>query len=314
MKTRLRHGLATLLPWLLAGASTTATAADAPPPPPAWAYPQPPPARADPGDDGRLLRMPQSAVGDARGPLDDRFAVSDRHPEDHPPMPAIVAQGRRPEVAACGYCHRPDGAGGPEDARLAGLPYGYILQQLADFKSGARRSALPAGLPQAIMVAGARALTADEARAAAAYFSQLPPRRAVQVRETENVPGTEREPIGQRIIEVPEDREDFERRDARARFVAYVPTGSVARGASIVRGAAPGKSPSCATCHGPALRGQGNVPGIAGRSPSYVVRQLYDIRSGARAGQAVQVMRGLVARLDAEDMIAVAAYLAGLEP
>jgi len=71
---------------------------------------------------------------------------------------------------------------------------------------------------------------------------------------------------------------------------------------------------NCAGCHGAGLRGQGNIPGLAGRSPSYLARQLYDIQAGARAGQAVQVMRGVAARLDERDIIAVAAYLASLEP
>jgi cytochrome c553 len=242
-------------------------------------------------------------------------------------LPDVVAHGRNPGVYACGYCHRADGSGGPENARLAGLPFGYILQQLADFKSGARRTALPARGPQKAMMGLAKSLAEDDARSAAAYFSALKPRRNIRVSETDTVPqtvmpgwflapaaGGATEPIGRRIIEVPEDVENFERRDSRARFVAYVPPGSLGKGATIVTGAAPGKTPPCATCHGAGLHGQGNVPGLAGRSPSYVVRQLYDIQSGARTGQAVQVMKGLVARLDADDIIAVAAYLASLEP
>ena len=41
---------------------------------------------------------------------------------------------------------------------------------------------------------------------------------------------------------------------------------------------------SCGACHGPDLKGLGAVPGIAGRSPSYIVRQLYDFKHGTRAG------------------------------
>ena len=70
----------------------------------------------------------------------------------------------------------------------------------------------------------------------------------------------------------------------------------------------------CATCHGPGLRGLGPVPGIAGRSPSYVVRQLWDFRHGARAGPASALMRPVVERLTLDEMIALAAYLGSLPP
>jgi cytochrome c553 len=308
---------------LLLGGTAAAEAAD----PPSWAYPIRPADLVPRPDDGSVLHVADSSAGFTRTQLGNPYEAADWHPEDHPPMPAVVAHGRPPEVYACGYCHRADGSGGPENARLAGLPFGYILQQLADFRSGARRTAVPARRPHALMAGVARALTQDEARAAAAYFAVLKPRRSIRVVETDTVPrtvnpgwflapapGGATETLGRRIIEVPEDVEDFERRDTRARFIAYVPPGSLARGAAIVTGSAGGKTPPCATCHGAGLRGLGNAPGLAGRSPSYVVRQFYDIAAGARAGQAVQVMKGLLARLDEDDRIAVAAYLASLEP
>jgi len=292
--------------------------------PPAWAYPVPPEKHTPPADDGKPVQVAGSAVTYTPAQLHDYYAAVDWHPEEHPPMPPVVAKGRPPEVYACGFCHRADGSGGPENARLAGLPYGYILQQLADLRSGARRTALPQRMPQAAMTAVARALTPEDARAAAAYFSTLKPRRNIRVVEAATVPrtvmpgwffaaapGGATEPIGARIVEMPEDLTAFERRDTHVQFIAYVPPGSLARGAAIVAGA---KTPACATCHGEGLRGKGNVPGLAGRSPSYVVRQLYDIQSGARAGQAVQVMRGLVAHLDANDMVDLAAYIASMAP
>ena len=308
-----------------AAAGTTAVAAAGDPPP--WAYPVPQAEHAAPAEEARPVQVPGSSVTYLSTQLNNPYEAVDWHPEEHPPLPAVVAHGRPPEVYACGFCHRADGSGGPENARLAGLPYGYILQQLADLRSGARRSSLPQRVPQTAMTAVAKALTPDDARAAAAYFSTIKPQRTVRVVEATRVPqtitpgwflapapGGAMEPIGQRIIEVPEGLADFEHRDTHAQFIAYVPPGALQRGATIVAGAAAGKSPPCAQCHGVGLHGQGNVPGLAGRSPSYVVRQLYDIQSGARAGQAVQVMRGLVGRLDMNDMIDVAAYIASLEP
>ena len=57
-----------------------------------------------------------------------------------PPMPNIVAFGRKPAVQACGYCHLPTGNGRPENARLAGLPYDYIVGELKAYREGKRRS------------------------------------------------------------------------------------------------------------------------------------------------------------------------------
>jgi cytochrome c553 len=54
------------------------------------------------------------------------------------------------------------------------------------------------------------------------------------------------------------------------------------------------------------------VPGIAGRSPSYLVRQLYDMQHGFRTGEWTSQMKPVVAKLSADDMLAIAAYLASL--
>jgi len=62
------------------------------------------------------------------------------------------------------------------------------------------------------------------------------------------------------------------------------------------------------------LKGLGPVPALAGRSPSYVVRQLYDIKQGVRNGQWTALMQPVVAKLNEEDMVALAAYTASLSP
>jgi len=45
-----------------------------------------------------------------------------------------------------------------------------------------------------------------------------------------------------------------------------------------------------------------------------VVRQLYDFKHGFRAGAFAVQMKAVVAKLDEEDMIAIAAYLATQAP
>jgi cytochrome c553 len=321
------RALASLALWLAAvpvlGTEATAPDAEAPP---AWAYPVNPPAFKAAIDDGSLRRVPESTRTYTLGQLRDFFMAPDWHPDDHPAMPDVVALGRKPAVYACGFCHRAGGQGGPENANVAGLPAAYIVQQMADFKSGARKTSVPSRLPPQAMVSTAVAASDAEIAAAAAYFSTLKPLANVTVVETTLVPksyvagwhmaaipGSEREPIGQRIVEVPENLEHFVSRDSRAHFIAYAPIGSVERGRALVAGS-DGKTVACAGCHGPDLRGLGAIPPLAGRSPSYLVRQLYDFRHGARAGNGSILMKPAVERLEIEDMISIAAYAASLPP
>ncbi len=294
--------------------------------PPAWAYPVTPADTKPAPDDGSLRRVPNSAAGYTLTQLRDRFIAPVWHPEEHPPLPPVVAQGRRPDVFACGFCHRADGPGGPENSALAGLPAAYIVQQMNDYKSGARTTAVPKRNID-LMISLAKAATADEIAEAAAYFSTLKPRQHTRVVETDTVPKTvivsnhyalspsaEKEALGNRIIEAPEVLDQFVSRDTRARFIAYVPPGSVARGAALVKSGGAGKTLACASCHGADLKGAGVIPGIAGRSTNYVVRQLYDMKHGFRAGPAAAQMQDVVVKLDNGDMLAIAAYLATLAP
>jgi cytochrome c553 len=304
-------------------ASPPAHAADGPP---EWAY-QITPANLKPApDDGVPRHVPNSSATYTLTQLRDRFVAPVWHPEDHPPLPPVVAQGRKPDVFACGFCHRADGPGGPENSALAGLPAAYIVQQMNDYKSGARRTAVPKRNVD-LMIGLAKAATDEEIAAAAAYFSALKPRQHTRVVETDTAPKTfimanhyaalpsgEKEAIGKRIVEVPEVLEQFMNRDTHARFIAYVPVGSVARGEALVKTGGAGKTLACVTCHGPDLKGVGLIPGIAGRSTNYVVRQLYDIKHGFRAGAFAVLMKDVVVKLEEDDMLAVAAYLATQAP
>ena len=122
------------------------------------------------------------------------------------------------------------------------------------------------------------------------------------------------EPINHRIIELPEDLERTELRDDTSGFVAYVPVGSIKKGEALVTKGGSGKTIRCGICHGAELKGLAEVPGLAGRSPSYLVRQLYDIQNGTRMGPWTPLMKEVVARLAPDDIVAVAAYLASRTP
>jgi cytochrome c553 len=93
-----------------------------------------------------------------------------------------------------------------------------------------------------------------------------------------------------------------------------VPVGSIKRGASLVTTGGGGKTIQCGICHGQDLKGVGDVPPLAGRSPTYTVRQLYDFQSGARAGLLSPQMKEAVAKLTVDDMVSIAAYTASLSP
>lgn len=295
---------------------------------PAWAYPLTPQPPAREPEDGVIHKVPGSTVGMTATQAADRFTAPDWHPADHPAMPAIVANGRKPDIWACAFCHRPNGAGGPENAGIAGLPADYIVQQLKDLASGARSTAMPERRPHQLKMPVVKGVTDEELRAAATYFSSLPRLQNMLVQESDTAPKLQqrvfffaptadgaREPIGERIVEYPEDIDRFEKlRDARVRFVAVVPTGSVARGEALVKAVGGKAGTSCAGCHGADLRGVGSIPPIAGRSPTYLVRQMWDMQAGARNGAMAMLMKPVVADMSSKDMLNIAAYLATLKP
>jgi cytochrome c553 len=295
--------------------------------PPPWVYtvnpppmPGATPAPADPGP----KQVPGTTVSLTVAQTRDAYNPPDWHPGGHPPMPQAVAHGRPKEMRACGFCHLVNGQGRPENASLAGLPAAYIVQQMADFKNGDRKSAEPRMGPPNAMIQDAKAATDDEIKSAAAYFSSFPFKKWIRVVESRDVPRTRiagsmhvpmegTEPLGQRIIEVPEDLARTELRDATSGFVAYVPPGSIATGESLVKTGG-GKTIACGTCHGGDLKGLGPVPPLAGRSPSYTIRQLFDLQTGARKGPWSALMKSAVEKLTIDDMIAIAAYTSSREP
>ena len=122
------------------------------------------------------------------------------------------------------------------------------------------------------------------------------------------------EPIGKRIITLPQDRERIEKLDPYAGFIAYVPPGSLKNGEALVKTGGAGKTVPCDVCHGTDLRGLGEVPRIAGLHPIYIVRQLYKFQDGRNGGAWSPLMKRPVEKLTDDDIIAIAAYLGSLAP
>ncbi len=299
------------------------------------APPCPPTAKAFPDcayvgaplvEDGVKRTLPGTSRTFTRYEVFFDYGPADWYPEDHPPMPPIVAKGKQElGVRACALCHYPNGQGKMENGHVAGLPEAYILQQLEAFKAGDRKSADPRKANTLEMAQIARNLTPEEAKAAAAYFSSFKFKPWVRVVEAEKAPAVRQTmnglfmpapneppiPLGQRIIEMPEHPERTDQvRDPRSGFVAYVPVGSIAKGEAIVTTGG-GKTVQCGLCHGPDLKGMQNVPPIAGRTASYTMRQLWDIKQGTRKSPQ---MTAVVAPLTIEDMINITAYVASRTP
>lgn len=281
----------------------------------------------DVADPDEVVSVPGSRVSMPRSAININDGPPDWHPDRHPSMPDVVATGAGDEVAACGYCHLPNGQGKPENASLAGQPFEYIVQQMADWRNGLRKPGEPRMGPPSFMERIGLATTDAQSRVAAAYFSSIDFQSWVRVVETDMVPQTRFSgwihkvvegggmvPIGTRIVETPEDLNRTELRDDASGFVAYVPVGAIARGEHLVTTGGNGKTETCAVCHGVQLRGLGPVPALAGRSPSYIARQLYDLQTGVRNGVWSDLMDGTVAHLTVEDIVDIAAYTASIEP
>lgn len=296
---------------------------------------------AEPEDRETPRHLPGTNIALAIKEIDNNYAPGDWFPQDHPPMPEIVAHGDKPDkVNACGFCHYPNGKGRPNNAGPAGLPAEYILQQIDDFKNGARTSWDKRKRNTGQMIDIAKGLTPEEAKAGAEYFASMKWTPYVKVVEAAMVPKTHfvggggglcmpltgadagMEPIGDRIVETPISPEDTEpMRNPRSGFYAYVPPGTLKKGEALVLRGGPGKTVTCAACHGAGLKGHvrpdgtdPHFPSLAGRSPSYLARQLNDFKHFARVGPGAQLMQPVVANLSDDDILAIVAYVASLEP
>ena len=324
-------------------ATPASAAAAADPNLPAWAYPPGPAGNSRGGagrglgrglggqpapDPGPQLHIPGSSAAYTAMQVRNMFDIPDWFPNDHPAMPDMVSHGDRANNAGgCGYCHLPTGFGRTENQSIAGLTTDYIIRQVADFKSGARKTSGPRLAPVYTMVHEAQAATDEDVKIGAAYFASIKPKRWVRVVETDTVPVTKvvgpiwvaaeggaTERLGDgRIVELAEDQDRFELRDASSGFVAYVPKGSIKRGEKLVRTGGV-KTTACTICHGGNLKGLGNVPYLAGRSPSQLARQIVDIQNGNRNGVDAALMKPVVKNLTNKDIVDITAYLASLEP
>jgi cytochrome c553 len=283
-----------------------------------WAFPVPDKVQPN-ADAAKLHQLPGSTLSLTAAQIDDLMNPPDWFPNEHPAPPQIVVHGTPPNALACGSCHLMLGEGHPESAGLAGLPAAYIIRQMEYFKSSARKD-------PARMNGIAKQVTDEQVREAAEYFAALKPVQWTKVVEADMVPKSRvlrsrmrlpaeesgMEPLGNRIITLPLDAERIEERDPHTGFTAYVPKGSLKKGEALAKNTS-GKTIQCAICHGADLHGIGDVPGIAGMHPIYIVRQLYNFKNGGANGGLDQLMKGVVKNLDDDDILNLAAYVASVQ-
>ena len=268
-----------------------------------------------------IIKAPGSAKEYEAAKIGGNANPPDWFPDEHPAAPRAVTGGAGIRFA-CGSCHLMSGQGHPESADIAGQPVEYLIRQMTYYKTGTR-------LDDARMGPIAKATADEDIRQAAEYFAALKPTVWVKVIETATPPKTfiatagrhrqlhpdgGTEPIGRRILEIPEDPYRTEIRDPHSGFIAYVPPGSIARGEALLKAGDSGKTVQSTLCHGAALQGLGEVPRLAGLQPLYVARQLFDMQYGSSAGKAAALMKPVVANLSEDDIIAIASYLGSLPP
>lgn len=208
--------------------------------------------------------------------------------------------------------------GRPEDAATAGLPLAYIVEQIKAFRDGERKSP--------IMHEEASHLSDADLKQAAAYFSSLRFSPWTKVVETATIPkmhvessmwvptkNAGREPIGERIFVTPVNLQLTKLGDSHSGYIAYVPPGSIERGA-VIASKGVGTAPACESCHGADLHGVGVIPPLAGRMPNYIVHELILFRLDKRASAQAAPMRMEASHLTLKEMIDVAAYAASRKP
>jgi cytochrome c553 len=189
------------------------------------------------------------------------------------PLPkADAAKGQQIATQVCAACHGTDGnSPAPANPKLAAQIPEYLAKQLANFKPGA--GGRPAERGNAIMAGFAAALSPDDMRNLAAFYSA----QRLQPDKARNKDTIE---IGQRIY----------------------------RGGIAERGV-----PACAGCHGPRGEGvPAQFPALGGQFADYLDAQLKAFRAGARANDPNRMMRMTAAKLTDAEMKAVSDYIAGL--
>lgn len=203
-----------------------------------------------------------------------------------PAAAPVAAQAADPAAAVylakgCSACHGAEGKAPimPTYPKVSSLPAKYIVNQLKDIKSGARANGQSAAM-RGIMAA----VTDEDMVNIADYLSAIP--------RSGSAPA--------------------------AKPIAKAAPAAVAAPAAAPAPANPGGAlyvaKGCNACHG--AEGKAPImpmyPKVSSLPAKYIVNQLKDIKSGARANGQSAVMKGIMAAVSEDDMAKIADYLSAI--
>lgn len=99
-------------------------------------------------------------------------------------------------------------------------------------------------------------------------------------------------------------------------LAATIAVASLSGAVMAADGAALYMSKTCVACHGKDAKTpiMPTYPKIAGQNKEYAIQQMKDIKSGARSNGMTAAMKGVMHLVTDEEIEALAAYVAGLEP
>jgi cytochrome c553 len=185
----------------------------------------------------------------------------------------------------CSSCHGIDGNSiAPTFPDLAGQNYNYLLKELEDFRSGARKAAVMSQMINSIPKAPGDL----NLKNIAAYFSE---------QKLKANSGPEAKPP-KKLVE--------------QGYQLYVQGLSKITPFLITKQ----EVPACDACH--SANGMGNapmaIPRLAGQRTSYIETELQRFTSGARHNAPNSIMAAIAAPLSATQMKAVAAYVSAMDP
>ena len=182
-----------------------------------------------------------------------------------------LAKARKTAETVCVACHGADGnSPTPANPILAGQGSEYLLKQLTEFKAADGKPALR---NNAIMAGMTAALSVDDTKGLALYFSQ-------QKRKPASATDEKLVAAGKNLWR----KGDFEK-----------------------------GIPACAGCHGPAGAGvPAQYPRLAGQYAEYTDLQLKNFRSEERSNDPEKMMRTIADKLSDKQIKALADYVAGL--
>lgn len=188
-------------------------------------------------------------------------------------------------VPACNSCHGATGLGDDNlgTPRLAGQLYQYLQKQLDDYASDKRQDTT-----MFVMNANAKGMSAQDRKDVAAYLNSLG--RTFTGKDLQKASGGS---------------------DVKALAASGVEMGQSHLGKVLVNfGDIDRNIPACMSCHGYNGRGVDPLyPRIGEQKFGYLVKQLKNLREGARANDPMAQMQVVARKLTDEDILNVATYL-----